>query len=113
MCGGFKCFFYCFFVLSVVSNFIWLFGNVSNFQKVVLGCCAGLLGCLHRKVVLGCFGLFNLHTSLFVFLVVFVVVTNFSLFLWFLSCSKLFWLFKLFQDVFNRFVFFRIVLRCL
>ena len=53
--GGIKCFFYCFFVLSVVSNFIWLFGNVSNFQKVVLGCCAGLLGCLHRKVVLGCF----------------------------------------------------------
>ena len=56
-----------FFVFSVVSNFIWLFENVSNFLMVVLGFCSSGLGCSHCKVVLGCFGSFNLHTLLFVF----------------------------------------------
>ena len=35
-----------FLVFSVTFNFIWLFANVSNFLKVVLGCCASRLGCL-------------------------------------------------------------------
>ena len=35
-----------FSVFSVVFNFMWLFGNVCNILKIVLGCCATRLGCL-------------------------------------------------------------------
>ena len=58
-----------FVVFSVAFNFIWLFEYVSNFLKVVLGCCASGLGCLRcqgssSSIVLGFFGLFKLQTSL-------------------------------------------------
>ena len=45
---------------SVVFSSMWLCGNVSDFLKVVLGCCAGRLGCftLLKFFELTCFRLF-------------------------------------------------------
>ena len=91
--------FQCFRSLSIC----WLFGNVSNFLKVVLGRCASRIVCLRCYFKFNCLRLLFLRSSYehnFVFVEVFVGVTKFSLFLLLLKLFQSFWVV---QIVSNRF----------